>query len=217
MKLRGRCFAVLLLLTSLESGAASAENAKFPFVGVFAGGVTPEAITPADLELTCLLQPVYNDASGNLLSLKLDLPFFRSEGKFRYRIVDLGFLQKYDPINKVVSQFPDKEFNGNPYYAPKANFEFIKSINDSGYTFLSFRGINQLVYVFKSHDEKYGNRSAMVKCPFTLEHYLALAVEDKSLPPLAEADAAQNVDLLFNLKPDPGLVKKVLAAKGQLQ
>jgi hypothetical protein len=95
----------LLIFTA----SANSQSAKFPFQGVFASGVTPEAITPSDLELNCILQPTYNDEKGNLLSFKLDLPYFRLSGKYRYRIVDIGYLQKFDATNKIITLLPDKE------------------------------------------------------------------------------------------------------------
>lgn len=203
-------FAVLILSNTL-----AAEEKKFRFEGVYAGGVTPEAITPTDLELICLLLPAYNDDAGNLLSFGLDLPYFRETGKFRYHVFDNGYLQKYDATNNIVTLLPNGKFEGNPHYAPKITFELIKSTKDSGYTYLSFLSFSQLSYVLRTHDEKFGNRGAAVKCPFQADSYKALSFGAKLSTPSSLTE--ENVDILYNLKPNPVLVKQIVAAKSQLK
>jgi hypothetical protein len=81
---------------------------------------------------------------------------------------------------------------------------------------LSFRGTKQLFYALQSGDEKYGNRGAMVRCPFALEKYQSLSVASGIVTPLSESEAAENVDILYNLKPNPKLVQQILAARKQL-
>jgi hypothetical protein len=194
-----------------------AGETKYPFSGFYAYGVSPEAIKPADLELACLLLPGYSDESGRAFSFKLDLPFFRETGKFRYRRIDSGSQSKYDSNTKIVVSVPTKKFDGNPYYAPRISFHAIKTVGEFGYTFVSFRDLRALKYALKTRDEHFGDRGALLKCPFADAHYMKLAQDDPSLPSLSESEAAENVDILYNLKPNPDLVKKIVAAKNQLQ
>lgn len=174
---------------------AEALKAKIPYSGFIAFSVRLDTLSASDLERHCIFVPTFIDEDGNSWNYRLDLQGIRKSKTVRYQVTKLDWKETFYPEYRTIVMEPTGTYEGADYYRPRTHFQYIEKQTEAGVEIWSYDNLELYKREVSSGQFKFGNRQAVVNCPFTREKYEKLVARGDESRKLSMEEITELLDL----------------------